>query len=214
MGTRNSMKLYSFLYHTHDPFNLFKEVVALRDPVDILSLKQGDGVLLLHGGADISPSLYGTKPNKYGNGSVIPSKRDAAEKQAILNAIFIGMPIIGICRGAQMLCAIDGGRLVQHIDGHVGRDHRIVDKYTNRVVRSNSVHHQMMVPREGNDIIASCPIPTKGIDDEDREVIYPSVPEVVHFIQIKGIGIQGHPEWAAGSEFVSYCSEIITERIL
>lgn len=207
------MKLFSFLYNTSDPFSMFDSVEVVEEASELYEAKE-KGVLLLHGGADISPALYGKKLSKYGHGDVIPSLRDIKEKKAIMAAVELEMPIVGICRGAQMLCAVDGGHLVQHIVGHTGHAHPILDKYSGTVIRSNSVHHQMMVPRPGNDIIASCNIPVEGYGDDDTHMQFPSVPEIVHFIQLRALGIQGHPEWAIGTPFAAYCGKLIKERLL
>lgn len=205
------MKLYSVIYGSHDPFGLFEKVEVVNHPKQCTEF----GAILLHGGADISPSIYKQRPNKYCHAEPVPSHRDAVEMAFVKHAIEYGMPIIGICRGAQLLCAMDGGHLAQHIKGHIGGGHLIIDKYRGVRVRSNSAHHQMMVPREGNEVIAVSDHPVVGYMEHEKEQYFEAVPEVVHFKQMRGIGIQGHPEWCdEKSAFVQYCSEIIKEKIL
>jgi len=38
-------------------------------------------------------------------------------------------------------------------------------------------------------------------------------PEVVYYPQIRGLAIQGHPEWAIGSRFAEYCNELILSKL-
>ena len=73
--------------------------------------------LLLSGGADLDPILYG-QPIA---GSVgIEPDRDALEAEAWSAAIARSVPILGLCRGLQAINVFSGGSLLQHVDGHVG----------------------------------------------------------------------------------------------
>lgn len=86
--------------------------------------------LLLTGGGDILPSLYGEQdPTKssYGDAS-----RDRMECEVVRLAVAKGLPILGICRGIQVLNVAMGGTLIQDIksevDGalqHPSADHSI-----------------------------------------------------------------------------------------
>jgi putative glutamine amidotransferase len=73
--------------------------------------------LLLTGGADLDPSLYGE--SAAGSSNVEPD-RDALELAAWRAAAGRGRPVLGICRGFQAINVFLGGRLVQHVDGHRG----------------------------------------------------------------------------------------------
>lgn len=85
-------------------------VVSLELP-DAVSLSQFDG-LLLPGGADIDPARYGQPVN--GSKGINP---ELDEKQfAILDAFYkAGKPILGICKGHQVLNVYFGGDLIQHL---------------------------------------------------------------------------------------------------
>ena len=75
---------------------------------------QYDG-LLLCGGADVSPSLYGETPT----GAEEPDPaRDAAELALLKTYLSYGKPVFGICRGAQLLNVALGGTLIQHVAAH------------------------------------------------------------------------------------------------
>jgi putative glutamine amidotransferase len=73
--------------------------------------------LLLSGGADVNPSLYG-QPVEGARG--VETGRDALERAAWDAAEARGVPVLGICRGLQAMNVFAGGRLRQHVDGHAG----------------------------------------------------------------------------------------------
>lgn len=156
-------------------------------------LQDGD-ILILHGGQDISPSLYKQKRNKLTAAEDTPSERDALEWALLLRAKEMKLPIIGICRGAQMLCAAAGGTLVQHVNGHSG-SHNI--RTNNReVLRVNSIHHQMMNPANTHHVVLATAFPSKSdvYVGENTFITMKEEPELVYFHELKGLGIQWHPE--------------------
>lgn len=74
--------------------------------------------LLLSGGADLDPARYG-EPVTDTRG--VEPGRDALDEEAYRAAAEAGVPILGVCRGLQMLNVLSGGSLVQHLDGHASR---------------------------------------------------------------------------------------------
>jgi putative glutamine amidotransferase len=90
-------------------------VEAARDDVrDVLASCTG---LLLTGGRDVDPALYGEAPDA----TYMPAEpgRDAFEIDLIVRALERDVPILAICRGAQILNVACGGTLVQHIPGAI-----------------------------------------------------------------------------------------------
>ncbi len=75
-----------------------------------------DGVVVA-GGPDVEPSHYGAVREDL-TGPPAP-ERDAWELALIRAALDSGTPLLGICRGMQLLNVALGGTLVQHLDGHV-----------------------------------------------------------------------------------------------
>jgi putative glutamine amidotransferase len=79
--------------------------------------------LLLAGGADIDPQSYGAEPDPHTIGSV--PERDAFEISLALRAMERDVPLLGVCRGMQVMNVARGGTLIQHLPADKGHeDHR------------------------------------------------------------------------------------------
>jgi putative glutamine amidotransferase len=91
-----------------------------RDPDDVLDLLDG---LILAGGADIDPSTYGEAPHPETRGTV--PVRDEFEIALARRALERDLPLLGVCRGMQLMNVAVGGTLLQHLpDSHGHREHR------------------------------------------------------------------------------------------
>jgi gamma-glutamyl-gamma-aminobutyrate hydrolase PuuD len=78
------------------------------------ALSTMDG-LLLPGGADLDPALYGEAPHP---SVAVEGARDDLELAAWSAARERGIPIFGVCRGFQAINVFSGGTLLQHLEGH------------------------------------------------------------------------------------------------
>src|SRR5512133_1495757 len=76
--------------------------------------------LLLAGGQDIDPASYGQRPHP--ETKRISPERDRFEIALARAALDRGLPLLGVCRGMQLLNVALGGDLVQHLPDHVGHD--------------------------------------------------------------------------------------------
>ena len=85
-----------------------------------LLLTRLDGIIF-SGGSDISPILYGE--NASGALGTVCYSRDVQELALMRAALELQLPILGICRGCQLLNVALGGTLVQHIDDKKQGEH-------------------------------------------------------------------------------------------
>jgi putative glutamine amidotransferase len=111
--------------------------------------------LLLPGGWDVDPSFYGERRDE--NLGETDPELDETELSLFHQARERGLPVLGICRGQQVINVAMGGSLVQHLEGHevraLGRGHLAhtidvdPDSELGRAagedkIRVNSLHHQ------------------------------------------------------------------------
>ncbi|GAA1468963.1 gamma-glutamyl-gamma-aminobutyrate hydrolase family protein [Microbacterium thalassium] len=120
-------------------------------PTDLLDGFDG---LMLTGGGDLSPELYGQEPDEkvYGVSPI----RDRFEAALVAEAQQRGLPILAICRGMQLINVLRGGSLLQHIDAHwqtrtshevehdvaIDPSSRLAEIVGASVMGVNSYHHQ------------------------------------------------------------------------
>jgi putative glutamine amidotransferase len=147
--------------------------------------------LVVAGGPDVEPVHYGAAPDPR---TGPPARaRDTWELALIEAALAAGVPLLGICRGMQLLNVALGGTLVQHIDGHAevpgvfGR-HPVKPVpgtvYGDLAPEETSVptYHHQAVDRLGEGLLASAYAP----DGTVEAVELPGPPWV--------LGVQWHPE--------------------
>ncbi|MET8344445.1 gamma-glutamyl-gamma-aminobutyrate hydrolase family protein [Streptomyces microflavus] len=150
-----------------------------------------DGVVIA-GGADVEPARYGAAPDPRTGPPA--RERDAWELALIEAAIELHVPLLGICRGMQLLNVALGGTLHQHLDGHTG-GHAVfgghpVDPvpgtaYAAAVPEQTTVpaYHHQAVDRLGTGLIASAHAP----DGTVEALELPGRESLV-------LGVQWHPE--------------------
>ena len=164
-----------------------------------------DGVVL-QGGVDVTPERYGERPERpEWTGDAI---QDAYEAAFIEAAIARGLPMLGICRGVQILNVVCGGTLFQDLSTHVDgalthRDwprYEIVEHtvepcantllaslYGEEALLVNTIHHQA-VRDVAPEFVVSARAPDGVIEGIERI-------DDAHWL----VGIQWHPEWLDGS---------------
>src|SRR6185436_10985178 len=109
------------------------------------------------GAADVSPEYYCERPSRHIE--VVDKARDENERELFRLARAANIPMVGICRGAQFLCVMAGGRLCQHLDGHgLRRDQTHGLRLLNlngedRDLECSSTHHQMQLPPTGAEVL-------------------------------------------------------------
>jgi putative glutamine amidotransferase len=95
------------------------EVVLLPPGTDAAFLDRFDG-LAIAGGADIDASLYGAAPDPTADTPRI--SRDASEIALYKRARELNMPVLGICRGLQVMAVVHGGSLIQNLPDYLPAD--------------------------------------------------------------------------------------------
>lgn len=139
----------------------------------------------LSGGPDIDPASYGAKPQP--ELGPVEADMDAFELAVARRADAAGLPILGICRGAQTLNVLRGGSLLQHVPGHRQTEpgwavtHEVAVEAGSLLARAvgtgalrvNSFHHQA-VERLGEGLRAVAWAPdgiVEGIEGDDGRFV-------------------------------------------
>src|SRR3990167_5420875 len=207
--------------------DMFNSVVVLHSPgghnsKQLLQTIAKEDVILYGGGEDISPSLYNESAHRFTMApSSSPSLRDSFEAAAFSKGLEIGAGHYGICRGAQILCALSGGNVVQHVTNHAGSNHWIDTK--DGMFLTSSAHHQMMWPYD----MATDKFQILGTSVENLSTVYAfnnekivrkidyKEPEIVFFPKTRALGIQGHPEFInERAPFVQYSRKLLQDYLL
>ena len=164
--------------------------------------KHLDG-LVLQGGADVAPETYGEAPiNAEWAGDRV---RDVYEMELLHEFVEAGKPVLGICRGAQVINVAHGGTLYQDIntlkpDSFEHRSERHYDAHNHSIsivpdtalaklypgmqsARVNSIHHQA-VKDLGRDLV----VEARSEPDQMIEAIRWTGKGYV-------VGVQWHPEF-------------------
>jgi putative glutamine amidotransferase len=180
---------------------LSRPQVATQDYVALL-----DG-LVLQGGADIDPSVYGEEPAEVLG--PIDAVRDRFELELLRAFAAAGKPVLGVCRGMQLINVAYGGTLHQDLQAasitkDVHRKLELYDEHTHEVrlvpngwlgsiyenaqrALVNSIHHQG-VKRLGDGLV----IEATAHDGVIEAVRHPDLPFMV--------GVQWHPEFHDSSK--------------
>jgi putative glutamine amidotransferase len=156
--------------------------------------RDADAVVIM-GGEDVAPRFY-DGPAEYEGRSRHREVADAGQIALVRRAVAEGTPLLGICRGAQIVNVALGGTLQQHIETEITavmRDHDVrvaADSRLARVLGSTalvvrSAHHQAVDrPGAGLRVVAVAP---------------DGVPEAVEHETAPITGVQWHPEDAAAA---------------
>lgn len=154
------------------------------------------------GGVDIDPIVYGNKKHRLTGPT--DRRRDIAEINIFNKARENNIPMVGICRGAQLLCVLSGGDLYQHVDNHT-TSHEMYTQSGDILVVTSS-HHQMMNLNNFHlfeDSSEKYPIVLgwapnrshKYYSGEGLEKAPDVDYEVVYFPDTRSLAHQPHPEW-------------------
>jgi gamma-glutamyl-gamma-aminobutyrate hydrolase PuuD len=172
-------------------------------------------LVVFAGGPDVDPGLYGEEPHCENEGD---KKRDEEDIKLWKICHSLGIPMFGVCRGAQFLHVMNGGKLFQHVDGHQGR-HTMFDVKERRLMQSvSSVHHQMCMPNLVGgrmDILAvSHKSNKRWTNDNCFETGRTKDIEAYYYRDTACLGVQGHPEYRGYAEYTAWCLKQIEDYIV
>lgn len=181
-----------------DELGLLKEM-----GLDAIEEHKEAGVLLFTGGSDVSPWVYDEEALRY---TVSDHERDDYEHDLFQESSNFQVKV-GICRGAQFLCAASGGKLWQDVNNHaigeVGHPMVITKPSVAKALNKdrftvNSYHHQMLrvlPPRW--ELIALASESTKKISEKSVAKDLVDI-EVAWSIPDRIFTFQPHPEFYKG----------------
>lgn len=158
-------------------------------------------LILFTGGEDVDPSYYNDRVGKFTSYS---PERDNLESK-MFRMLSQKVPKLGICRGAQFVTVMSGGKLVQHVENHaIGGMHSITFDYIhNNKMQMTSTHHQMMFPfKMPKKDYVLCAYSTHYLspiylNGNNKGIELPEdflEPEIVYYPHSNSLAIQGHPE--------------------
>jgi putative glutamine amidotransferase len=182
------------------------EPELVDDPDELLHRLDG---LIVSGGVDVDPACYGAEPHPETKGCT--PERDAFEIALIRRAAELDMPVLGICRGMQVLNVAFGGTLIQHLPDTFGHeDHRRVPgnfdeadhdvrlvpdslaaTAAGELLHTTKSHHHQGVDEVGDGLIVTG---TSAIDDLVEALELPDR----RFV----LGVQWHPEADERSQII------------
>ena len=174
-----------------------------------------DGIIITGGDFDIDPEIYGEKV--LSNKVSTKVDRTKFEFEITKKALNIGLPVLGICGGQQLLNVVLGGTLIQHIPdeikgliNHEQTNPRNEPSHIIKIIKNtklyeitkaenmfvNSAHHQA-VKTLGQNLIVNCSTEDgviEGIENPDAEFC---------------IGVQWHPEFLIDKKDIEIFKSLI-----
>jgi putative glutamine amidotransferase len=175
-------------------------VLAPGKPGDAAAFLDRLDALLLSGGSDLDPELYG-RPRHPKLGKVI-RERDDFDLALCREALRRDLPVLAICRGHQVLNVATGGTLVQDLPSEIGSM-----EHDRRRQRWETAHEVRILPgtrlREilGRETVSVNSFHHQAVDDLGKGVVVSArsaQDDVVEGIEMPGhrfmVGVQWHPE--------------------
>lgn len=137
---------------------------------------------ILTGGVDVDPSFYNGE-REYNNGpDTHEPERDRFEEKIYRYSQLNKLPLLGICRGMQLVNVLQGGKLIQDLDSNnerhkkeaADKEHTIIageDTLLHQIAGSvsghvNSAHHQSIDPNAIGENLK-----VNAYDDDDQKII-------------------------------------------
>lgn len=201
----------------------YNTISSVPSSVNLSTVDDVD-LICFTGGTDVNPSRYDEE--RHNKTQFSDLNRDKTEQKIFDRAVKNGIPMVGICRGAQFGCIASGGSLIQHVTKH--NTYHPMTLYTGEKIQVSSDHHQMMQVRKVDHILLGwgegrsdcyegmkngrvykhkmltvrCHLPLPVVQE----------PEVVYFPETNFLAHQPHPEWMnKSSPYQEWFFQTITE---
>jgi putative glutamine amidotransferase len=192
------------------------DAAVTGDPDTLLDALDG---LILAGGRDVDPALYGAEPHQHTDQP--RTERDTFEVALARRAMERNLPVLGVCRGMQVMNVARGGTLVQHLPEHVGGDtHRrslgtfdgnehpvrlaegsLAAAAIGALSHGTLSHHHQGIDRVGDGLAVS------GWSEDDQ------LPEALEDPHLRfALGVQWHPEADPDSQVIAALVEAARRR--
>lgn len=165
--------------------------------------------LMLIGGEDVDPTHYKELPHEKLGRTV--SWRDEQELTALKLADQLKMPVLGICRGCQIMNVHRGGSLIQHLEHHpdtaftpelpedfafaaLDPKSKLARTIGEQRIATNSLHHQAI-----KDVGRELKVVAHSVQtDAQRDIAVEAIEDIDESRFF--CGVQWHPEWIPGEE--------------
>lgn len=146
-------------------------LLPVLDPAEVATVAESLDGIFFAGGGDLDPARYGAPQSRHAAG--VDPGRDAYEMALARHGVGRGLPMLGICRGCQVLNVAMGGTLVPHLPEVTDQEHCLRERFAEAVhtvdvvpgsrlhaatglarIGVNSLHHQA-VDRVGDGLVVA-----------------------------------------------------------
>ena len=196
---------------------LAPDPTLVEDPDEVLDRLDG---LMLAGGVDIDPSTYGAAAHPL-TIAIVP-ERDAFEIALVRRALERDLPVLGICRGMQLMNVACGGTLHQHLPELLGhQEHRRVLGSFDGADHDVRLQPGSLAARAaGEELHATKSHHHQGVDRvaDGLEVTgWATIDELPEALELPGnafaLGVQWHPEADETSRLIAALVEHAAQRV-
>jgi putative glutamine amidotransferase len=187
------------------------------DPDEVLDRIDG---LMLAGGADVDPRAYGATPHPETVGSV--PERDAFEIALVRRALERDLPLLGICRGMQVMNVARGGTLHQHLPELLGHEEhrRVLGSFEGADHDVRLTPDSLAARAAGEELHATKSHHHQGVDRVGEGFVvtgWAVLDDLPEAIELPGnafaLGVQWHPEADETSRLIGALVEHAAARV-